>query len=305
MKDKVVQNNSQVKIKKKEVQDHHRKFGFSNKTKSVTTCNDSLKSRTLNAKAVCVTCDKCVFNSNHDACVSKFINDVNARTKNPKIVQIILFIIDSGCTKHMTGNLKVLCNFVKNYLGTVLFRNDQFSSIIGYEGLVQGNVMIKRVYYVKGLNYILLFIGQLCDADLEVAFRKSTCFVRELQGNDLLIDTHGYDLYTIALQDSSSPTPISFMEKASPTQAWLWHHRLSHLNFDTINLLSKNDIVNGLPKCKYVKDQLCSSYEMDKEKDVPSRKKLFQVQKDDYICFIWTYVIPCELKASMERNIFW
>ncbi|GJV51081.1 retrovirus-related pol polyprotein from transposon TNT 1-94 [Tanacetum coccineum] len=67
------------------------------------------------------------------------------------------------------------------------------------------------------------------------------------------------------------------MAKASPTQAWLWHHRLSHLNFDTINLLSKNDIMNGLPKLKYVKDQLCSSCEMGnaktsniKTKTVPS-----------------------------------
>nr|GEW30951.1 integrase, catalytic region, zinc finger, CCHC-type, peptidase aspartic, catalytic [Tanacetum cinerariifolium] len=70
------------------------------------------------------------------------------------------------------------------------------------------------------------------------------------------------DLYTIALQESSLPTPICLLAKASPTQAWLWHHRLSHLNFDTINLLSKNDIVKGLPNLKFVKDQLCSSCEM-------------------------------------------
>ncbi|GKA78822.1 retrovirus-related pol polyprotein from transposon TNT 1-94 [Tanacetum coccineum] len=75
--------------------------------------------------------------------------------------------------------------------------------------------------------------------------------VTRWRGNDLLMGTRGSDLYTIALQESSSPTPICFMAKASPTQAWLWHRRLSHLNFDTINLLSKNDIVNGLPKLKY------------------------------------------------------
>ncbi|GJZ33891.1 MAK10-like protein [Tanacetum coccineum] len=71
------------------------------------------------------------------------------------------------------------------------------------------------------------------------------------RGNDLLMGTHGSNLYTIALQESSSLTPICFMAKASPTQAWLWDCRLFHLNFDTINLLSKNDIVNGLPKLKY------------------------------------------------------
>nr|GFB45703.1 hypothetical protein [Tanacetum cinerariifolium] len=131
-----------------------------------------------------------------------------------------------------------------------------------------------------------LSVGQFCDADLEVAFRKSTCFVRDLQGNDLLI-------------------------------AWLWHQRLSHLNFDYINLLSKKDIVIGLPKLKYIKDQLCSSCELSKakrssfkSKAVPSskgrlnllhmhlcgpmrvasinRKKYIMVIVDDYSRYTWT-----------------
>ncbi|GJX53930.1 retrovirus-related pol polyprotein from transposon TNT 1-94 [Tanacetum coccineum] len=150
------------------------------------------------------------------------------------IVQLILFIVDSGCTKHMTGNLKLLCNFVEKFLGTVRFGNDQFAPILGYGDLIQGNVTIKRVYYVEGLNYNLFSVGHIRDADLEVAFRKSTCFVRDLQGNDLLTGNRGSDLYTISLQETTSSTPICFMAKASPTQAWLWHRRLSHLNFDYI-----------------------------------------------------------------------
>ncbi|GJY44127.1 hypothetical protein Tco_0432340 [Tanacetum coccineum] len=88
MKDKVMPNTSQVKFKKTEVEDHHRISSISNKTKSVTACNDSLKSRTSNVNVVCATCGKCVFNLNHDAFVSKFLNDVNARTKKPKVVPI-------------------------------------------------------------------------------------------------------------------------------------------------------------------------------------------------------------------------
>nr|GEY16241.1 retrovirus-related Pol polyprotein from transposon TNT 1-94 [Tanacetum cinerariifolium] len=143
----------------------------------------------------------------------------------------------------MTGNLKLLCNFIEKFLETVRFGNDQFAPILGYGDLVQGNVMINRVYYVEGLNHNLFSVGQFCDADLEVAFRKSTCFVRDLQGNDLLTGNHGSDLYTISLQESTSSTPLCLMAKASPTQAWLWHRRLSHLNFDHINLLSKKDVV--------------------------------------------------------------
>nr|GEY14999.1 retrovirus-related Pol polyprotein from transposon TNT 1-94 [Tanacetum cinerariifolium] len=124
---------------------------------------------------------------------------------------------------HMTGNLKLLCNFVEKFLGTINFGNDHFAPIIGYGDLVQGNVMINKVYYIEGLNHNLFSVGQFFDADLEVAFRKSTCFVRDLQGNDLLIGNRGSDLYTISLQESTSSTPLCLMAKATPTQAWLWH----------------------------------------------------------------------------------
>ncbi|GJR85476.1 retrovirus-related pol polyprotein from transposon TNT 1-94 [Tanacetum coccineum] len=118
----------------------------------------------------------------------------------------------------------------------------------------------------KVLITIFSLVGQFCDADLEVAFRKSTCFVRDLQGNDLLTGNRGTDLYTISLQETTSSTPICLMAKASPTQAWLWHRRLSHLNFDYINLLSKKDVVIGLPKTEVFKELICSSCEVSTAK---------------------------------------
>nr|GEY11560.1 reverse transcriptase domain-containing protein [Tanacetum cinerariifolium] len=124
------------------------------------------------------------------------------------------------------------------------------------------------------LNHNLFLVGQFCDADLEVSFRKSTCFIRDLQGNDLLIGNLGSDLYTISLQESTSSTLLCLMAKATPTQAWLWHRRLSHINFDYINLISKKDIVIGLPKLKYVKDQLCSSCELSKVKRSSFKSKV-------------------------------
>ncbi|GJU47004.1 integrase, catalytic region, zinc finger, CCHC-type containing protein [Tanacetum coccineum] len=190
----------------------------------------------------------------------------------------------------MMGNLKLLCNYVEKYLGTVHFCNDQFAPILGHEDLVQGNIMINRVYYVEGLNHNLFSVGQFCDADLEVAFQKSTCFVRDLQGNNLLTGNRGSDLYIISLQETTSSTRSCFMAKASPTQAWLWHRRLSHLNFDYINLLSKKDIVIGLPKLKYVKDQLCSYCKVSKAKRssfktkvVPSSKGRLTIQDKEIV----------------------
>nr|GFB14186.1 hypothetical protein [Tanacetum cinerariifolium] len=137
----------------------------------------------------------------------------------------------------MTGNLKLLINFMEKFLGTVKFGNDQIAPILGYGDL------------------------------------KSTCYIRDLKGNDLLTGSRGTDLYSITLQDTSSPNPICLMAKATSSQAWLWHRRLSHLNIETINLLSKNDIVIGLPKLKFVKDHLCSSCELGKAK-----RKSFQTR---------------------------
>nr|GEZ90292.1 integrase, catalytic region, zinc finger, CCHC-type, peptidase aspartic, catalytic [Tanacetum cinerariifolium] len=143
-----------------------------------------------------------------------------------QLIEIVLFIVDSGCLKHMMGNLKLLINFVEKFLGMVKFENDQIAHILGYRDLVQGAVTIKRVYYVEGLNHNLFSVGQFCDADLEVAFRKSTCFIRDLKGNDLLTGSRGSDLYSITLQNSNSPNPICLMAKAMSSQAWLWHRRL-------------------------------------------------------------------------------
>ncbi|GJT27926.1 hypothetical protein Tco_0908201 [Tanacetum coccineum] len=132
LEDRVMPNNSQGK--KQEVEDHHRNFKFSNNITSVTACNDSLNAKTSNVNFVCVACGKCVLNDNHDMCVLHYINGVNSRTKILMVVpiKIILFIVDSVCSKHMTGNLKLLSNFVEKFLGTVKFENDQIAPILGY-----------------------------------------------------------------------------------------------------------------------------------------------------------------------------
>ncbi|GJS01415.1 hypothetical protein Tco_0531223 [Tanacetum coccineum] len=109
----------------------------------------------------------------------------------------------------MTGNLKLLTNFVEKFLGTVKFGNDQIAPILGYGDLVQGTITIKRVYYVEGLNHNLFSVGQFCDADLEVAFRKSTCYIRDLKGNDLLTGSRGTDLiFPILFRRYSLPSNL-------------------------------------------------------------------------------------------------
>nr|GEU36338.1 hypothetical protein [Tanacetum cinerariifolium] len=153
------------------------------------------------------------------------------------IVQICLWIIDSGCSKHMTSNRALLMNFVKKFLRTVRFGNNDFVVIAGY-----GNV------------------------GLEVAFRKSTCFlrIRNEVGVDLLTGDRSSNFYAISLNEVASNSSTCLLAKASFLQSWLCHQRLSHLNFTTINNLVKNNLVQGFPKMKFEKDHLCSVCEQGK-----------------------------------------
>ncbi|GJY20735.1 integrase, catalytic region, zinc finger, CCHC-type containing protein, partial [Tanacetum coccineum] len=97
-----------------------------------------------------------------------------------------------------------------------------------------------QVYYVEGLGHNLFSVGQFCDADLEVAFWKNTCFIGNLEGVDLLSGSRDTNLYTISLDDMIISSPIFLLSKASKTKSCLWHRRLSYLNFGTLNKRRQN-----------------------------------------------------------------
>ncbi|GJS89526.1 retrovirus-related pol polyprotein from transposon TNT 1-94 [Tanacetum coccineum] len=145
----------------------------------------------------------------------------------------------------MTGNLKLLINFVWKFLGTVRFGNNHVAVILGFDDLQWGNILITRVCFVEGLGYNLFSVRQFCDSDLEVAFRRNTRFIRNLKGVDLLKGNRTTNLYTINLHDMASASPICLMAHATST---------------------KNDLVTGLPKFKYHKEYLCPSCEQGKSK---------------------------------------
>nr|GFA81162.1 retrovirus-related Pol polyprotein from transposon TNT 1-94 [Tanacetum cinerariifolium] len=134
-------------------------------------------------------------------------------------------------------------------------------------GYIQwGNILITRVYFVEGLGYNLFSVRQFCDLHLEVAFRRNTYFVRNLEEVVLLKGNHTTNLYTINLHEMDFASPICLMALAIFTKSWLGHQRFTHLNFNTINNLAKNNLVTGLPKFKYHKEHLCLSCEQRKSK---------------------------------------
>ncbi|GJY10969.1 retrovirus-related pol polyprotein from transposon TNT 1-94 [Tanacetum coccineum] len=191
-----------------------------------------------------------------------------------QVVQIVLWIVDGGCLKHMTGDRSLLKNLVEKFMGTIRFRNDHFATIIGYGDYVQGNITVCHVYCVEGLGHNLFSVGQFYDGDLEVAFRSNTCYVHNLEGDDLLIGARESNLYTICILDMPASLLVCLLSKATSTKSWLWHHKLSYLNFDTINDLTKNDFVDGLPKFKYNKGHLCSACKQRKSKKSSHPPKL-------------------------------
>ncbi|GJZ27731.1 retrovirus-related pol polyprotein from transposon TNT 1-94 [Tanacetum coccineum] len=207
--------------------------------------------------------------------VSKPKIDVRSTSKaNDKVVQIVLWIVYSGCSKHMMGDRSLLKNFIKKFMGTIRFGNDNFAAITGYGDYIQDNITICHVYYVEGLGHNLFSVGQFCDGDLEVVFRSKTCYVRNLEGDVLLTGDRKSNLYIISISDMAASSPVCLMSKETSTKLWLWHRRLSHLNFGTINDLTRLDLVDGLLKFKYGKDHLCSACERGKIKKASHPLKL-------------------------------
>nr|GEX06635.1 copia protein [Tanacetum cinerariifolium] len=158
-----------------------------------------------------------------------------------KVVQIVLWYLDSDCSKHMTGDRSQFTNFVNKFL--------------------------------EGFGHNLFSVGQFCDSDLEVAFRQHICFIRNLDGVDLLTGSQRNNLYTLSLGDMMASSPICLLSKASKTNSWLWHRRLSHLNFGSINHLARQGLVRGLPELKFEKNHLCFACAMGKSMKKPYKPK--------------------------------
>ncbi|GJY68756.1 putative ribonuclease H-like domain-containing protein [Tanacetum coccineum] len=168
--------------------------------------------------------------------------------------------------------MSMIKNFVEKFIGSVRFGNDHFGAIMGYGDYVIGDSVISRVYYVEGLGHNLFSIGQFCDSDLEVAFRKHSCFVRDINGADLLKGSRRTNLYTISIDDMMKSSPICLLSKASKSKSWLWHRRLNHLNFGTINDLARKDLVE-VTKFEVKKDHLCSACQLGKSKKYSYKPK--------------------------------
>ncbi|GJS90128.1 putative ribonuclease H-like domain-containing protein [Tanacetum coccineum] len=327
MSEKTLPANS---VPEKKVEDHHRKNKSKLSKKNRVDSSTSVR-RTVfntNSNSLCKTCNECIISFNHDKCVenslksskptqSEKFGELNKLNKHgilqakyslqwdiigsPLVVQIVLWYLDASCSKHMNGYRSRLRNFMKIFIGTVRFGNNHFGAIMGYGDYVIGDSMISRVYYVEGLGHNLFSIGQFCDSNLEVAFRKHTYMMRS--------------------------SPICLLSKASKNKSWLWHRRLNHLNLGTLNDLARKDLIRGLPRLKFKKDHLCSACQLRKSRKAThppktvntimevlhtlhmdlcrpmrvqsiNRKKYILVIVDDYSRFTWVKFLRSKDETS-------
>ncbi|GJS43447.1 retrovirus-related pol polyprotein from transposon TNT 1-94 [Tanacetum coccineum] len=236
--------------------------------------NALVKHSVRNAKfeSLCAIYNKCLFEANHDMCLIDYVNDVYSR--RPKASRSVGSCSKSTSVESNISNTKepkqswgsTVSDVPSSSLIDCRFGNDHIAKIMGYGDYQIGNVTISRVYYVEGLRHNLFSVGQFCDSDLEVAFRKHSCFIRDLDGVDLLKGSRGSNLYTLSLENLLLSSFICLLSKALKTKSCLWHQRLFHLNFDYINALAKQGLVRGLSKLKYQKDHLCSTCALGKSK---------------------------------------
>ncbi|GKB48412.1 retrovirus-related pol polyprotein from transposon TNT 1-94 [Tanacetum coccineum] len=225
---------------KKKVEDHPKTNKY--RWTKVNRVDSSISSKSVviksNSESVCKTCNKCLISANHDMCVVTNLNFVNENptfknglnkakkvwkekgklsanglNKTKQVVQIVLWYLGSGCSKYMTENRSKLKNFVKKFIGTVRFGNDHF--------------------------------GQFYDSNLEVAFRKHSYFVRDMDGVDFLKGCRSTNLYTVSVDEMMKSSPICLLARASKNKSWL----------------------------KFEKDYLCSACQLGKSKKYSHKPK--------------------------------
>nr|GEV61105.1 putative ribonuclease H-like domain-containing protein [Tanacetum cinerariifolium] len=192
-------------------------------------------------------------------------------------------IVDSGCSRSMTGNKDKLDDFVQVKGGTVTFGGGD-GKITG-KGTISSKLNFENVYYVEELqNFNLFSVSQICDKKNKVLFTDDKClvFTKEFQLPDesqvVLRIPRRHDLYTFNLSDIQPEQHINcLLAKASLEESTKWHRRMAHVNFKTINKLAKNELVEGLPLKLFTNEHNCVACNKGKQHKA-SYKAIFAVR---------------------------
>ncbi|GKB58646.1 retrovirus-related pol polyprotein from transposon TNT 1-94 [Tanacetum coccineum] len=243
-----------IKNKYVKIEEHHRNLPFFNHQKHMSSECNNIKLAIQNDKyeVICATCKKCLITANHDkhrANVKKskkLGSNESLASSRPRKPKTRFRWLPNGRIFNLSGKLLVTNNTKaeneiftcdnastsnpqeptsKRFPNTTSFLGRLSKFFYGYDDLQWGSILITHVYFVEGLGHNLFSVGQFCDSDLEVAFRRNTCYVKNLDRVDLLKGNSLTNLYTINLHEMTSSSSICLMARATSTKSWLWHQR--------------------------------------------------------------------------------
>ncbi|KAK2975035.1 hypothetical protein RJ640_023932 [Escallonia rubra] len=164
------------------------------------------------------------------------------------------WILDSGCSRHMTGNISLFTSIDLKEGGNITFGDNSQGRIKGKGTIGKEPHSIENVLYVEGLKHNLLSIIQFSDKGFKVIFEASQCTILSLKNNETsLVGSRDNNVYSIQLNDLANQD-AKCLSAISET-SWLWHRRLGHMHMEHLNDISSKELVRGLPKIKFEKDK--------------------------------------------------
>nr|GEU55846.1 hypothetical protein [Tanacetum cinerariifolium] len=291
----------------------------------------------LDAKALCFICNECLFDANHAMCLIGHVNSMNVRAKSAskknknkkewkptgKVFNSVGYkwkptgrtftLVGNACPlTRLTATNKVPLRIpiplevvaLKHVVTRVYTRLSKLFCGIWTPNAPSTRPKIALSLSISFINFLVLSNSVTTKLrrlwDLEVAFRKHTCFVRNLEGVDLLLGSRGTNLYSLSIGDITVFSPICLLSKATKTKAWLWNRLLSNLNFGAINHLARHCPVRSLTILKFEKGpfMFCMCHEK-KPMRVASvnGKKYILVIVDDYSWFTWVKFLASKDEA--------
>ncbi|GJR41397.1 putative ribonuclease H-like domain-containing protein [Tanacetum coccineum] len=216
-------------------------------------------------------------------------------------------VINSGCSRHMTGNMSYLSNYEEMDGGYVSFGgNPKGGKITGKCTIKTSNLDFENVYFMRELKFNLFSVSQMCDKKNSVLFNDTGCIV--LPPNFKLIDESQVllrvprknNMYSVDLKNIVPKGGLSCLfAKAISDESKLYHRRLGHLNFKTMNKLVKGNLVRGLPSKLFENDQTCCLSKGKEAQSLFLMKKMYcLVVTDDYSRFTWVFFLATKDETS-------
>ncbi|GJU35066.1 putative ribonuclease H-like domain-containing protein [Tanacetum coccineum] len=218
-------------------------------------------------------------------------------------------VIDSGCSRHMTGNMSYLTDFEEIDGGYVAFGGNPKGGKITGKGIIKtGNLDFKNVYFVRELKFNLFSVLQICDKKNSVLFNDTECIV--LSPNFKLTDESHVllkvprknNMYSVDLKNIIPKGDLTCLfGKATSDESKLWHKRLGHINFKTMNKLVKGNLVRGLPSKLFEIHQTCVACQKGKQHRASCKSKIVSLISQPLHMLHMDLFGPTFVKSLMKK----